>query len=111
MTDDNTDFTLDTLIDGLQHPDLIVRVHAGTILSLMGEDARAAVPTLIDLVKSADIRDRKMAVLTLKEIGPAAGAAIPVLLRAVRSRADNLPELAAEALVAISATPSRRKAA
>lgn len=111
MTDDNTDFSLDTLIDGLQHPDLIVRIHAGTILSLMGEDARAAVPALIDLVKNGDIRDRKMAVLILRDIGPAAGAAIPALLRAVRTRADDLPEIAADALVAINAASSRRKAA
>lgn len=111
MTNDNTEYTLDTLIEGLQHPSLIVRIHAGTILSVMAEDAWPAVPALIDLVESADIRDRKMAILTLKEIGPVAGAAIPALLRAIRTPAEDLPEMAAEALVAINAGSSRRKAA
>lgn len=109
MTND-TEYTLDTLIEGLQHPSLIVRIHASTILSLLGEDAWPAVPALIDLLESADIRDRKMAILTLKEIGPFAGAAIPALLRSIRTRADNLPEMATEALVAINATPSRKAA-
>lgn len=110
MTTD-TEYTLDTLIEGLQHPKPIVRIHANTILSLLAEDALPAVPALIDLLESADIRDRKMAILTLKEVGPVAGAAIPALLRAVRTQADDLPEMAAEALVAINARPSRRKAA
>lgn len=109
MSDDKTEFTLDTLIEGLRHPNLIVRIHAGTILSLMGEDAWPAVPALIDLLDNGDLRDQKMAILTLHQMGSTAGAAIPALLRAGRSQDEDLPDMAFAALVAISATS--RKAA
>jgi HEAT repeat protein len=92
------DVTIETLIENLQDPDQIVRIHAATVLGSMGEDAESAVPALVDLVTKGDIHDRKLAVLTLGEIGPAAEEAIPALFAAIEDEDDGLAELAVAAL-------------
>src|SRR5208337_3890604 len=76
--------TFDKLIENLQDPVQVGRIHAATVLGSMGEEAEPAVPALIDLLQNGDIHDRKLAALTLGEIGPAASQAIPALFAAVQ---------------------------
>jgi HEAT repeat protein len=90
--------TVEKLIANLQDADQVVRIHAATILGLMGEDAEAAVPALIELLNNGDIHDRKLAALSLGEIGPAAFEAIPALFVAAEDGDDGLAEMAEEAL-------------
>jgi len=90
--------TLDNLIENLQDPDQVVRIHAATVLGSIGEDAEAAVPALIELLNNGDIHDRKLAALTLGEIGPVAADAIPALFAAVQDEDDALAGMAEEAL-------------
>ena len=98
-----TDQTIDNLIENLQAPDQIVRIHAATILGSMGEDAEPAVPALIEMLVNGEIQDRKLAALTLGEIGPAAKSALPVLKEAVGKR--RVGAAAEEAILKIEGKP------
>jgi len=98
MRSDQNAPTVEKLIANLQDADQVVRIHAATILGLMGEDAEAAVPALIELLSNGDIHDRKLAALSLGEIGPSAVEAIPALFAAVEDEDAALAEMAEEAL-------------
>jgi len=103
--------TVEKLIENLQAPDQIVRIHAATVLGSMGDDAEPAVPALIEMLKSADIHDRRLAALALGEIGPAAEAAIPALLEAVNDDDEGVAEMAEAALEQIDLVEDDAEAA
>ena len=79
----------------LRVPDPSQRLHAATVLGLMGERAQGAVPALVDAMRDEDARVRRMVTVALGEIGPASRTAVPALAAALRDRHDAAAEVAA----------------
>lgn len=111
MRFDNPNLTIQKLIENLQDSDQLVRLHAATVLGVMGGDAEPAVTALIDLLAARDVHDRKMAALTLGEIGPVAEAAVPALLDAAKEDDEGVSDLAIWALEQIDLAEIRDEAA
>ncbi|MBY0525129.1 MAG: HEAT repeat domain-containing protein [Gemmataceae bacterium] len=99
------------LIEKLQDPQQVVRLHAATVLGTLGDAAAAAVPVLVAMLEAGDVHDRRLAALTLGEIGPAAEQAIPTLCDAVDDEDEGVVELAVSALEAIDPTDVDEEAA
>lgn len=74
------------------------RLHAATVLGLMGEAAQGAVPALVEALRDDDLAVRRMVTAALGEIGPAARTAVPVLVAALRDRSPAVRRRAAYSL-------------
>lgn len=98
MRDSNHQPTAAELIARLKDPELVVRVHAATVLGTMGEEAVEAVPALMDLLASEEVQDRRVAALALGGIGPDAAEAIDALVEAANDEDERLADLASWAL-------------
>jgi hypothetical protein len=108
---ENTDLTLDELLQRLRNPDVLTRIHAAAILGSLGEQALPAVPALIDLLKAEKAQDRKLAAWTLGELGPVAEEAVPALLDAVEDENEGVSEMVFQALERIDLVPVEDEAA
>jgi HEAT repeat protein len=99
------------LIQRLQHPDPVVRLHAGVVLGGMGPSAAEAVPALAALLGAEAAQDRKMAALTLGYIGPAAAVAVPALTQALDDSDPVVGQMARLALSRVGLTPGETRVA
>lgn len=88
MSNRDNELPVDDLIQLLDDPDQVVRIHAGLVLGARGPRAEPAVPALVRLLTDGAEADRKLAAITLGKIGPAAADAVPALLEA--ADADSL---------------------
>jgi HEAT repeat protein len=88
MSTGHEDLSVEQLVEMLQYPDPVVRIHAAFVLGTMGEDALPALPILFDMLKFGDVQDRKLAATTLGQIGPVASEAVPALLEAANEDED-----------------------
>ena len=79
MSSGHEDLSVEKLVELLQYPDPMVRIHAGFVLGTMEDEALPAVPVLIEMLRCEDVQDRKLAAMTLGKIGPAAFEAVPDL--------------------------------
>lgn len=70
----------------LRVADPVQRLHAATMLGLMGAAGQGAVPALVEALRDEDAAVRRMIVAALSEIGPAARTAVPALVAALRDR-------------------------
>lgn len=87
------------LIQRLQIPKYMVRLHAACLLGQMGADAKEAIPALLTLLRSEDLRDRKLAAWTLGYLGAATDEEAAAALRgASQDSEESLRILAASAL-------------
>jgi HEAT repeat protein len=68
----------------LRSADATTQVQGAYGLSLLGAEARAAVPALIDVLQGGGSLARQNAALALGKIGPDARAAVPALARMLR---------------------------
>jgi HEAT repeat protein len=89
------------LVERLQDPDDLVRLHAALGLGSLGEEARPAVPVLVDLLCSDTVLDRRAAAWALRDLGEVAEEAVPALLEALEDDDEQVGDLAAQALEAI----------
>jgi HEAT repeat protein len=87
-----------TLVQQLNDPEFIVRVHAGLLLGGMGLEARPALSALLKLKQSDRAQDRRLAAMTLGSLGHDLAEAVPPLLDALHDEDDTVRRLAAEAL-------------
>lgn len=88
MSTEHEDLSVEKLVEMLQYPDPVVRVHAGFVLGTLEDEALPAVPVLIEMLQSEDVQDRKLAAMTLGQIGPAVSEAVPDLLEAANEDPD-----------------------
>lgn len=98
------------LIQRLQSPEYLVRLHAGCLLGQMGPAAKEAVPVLLELLRSGGTADRKLAAWALGYVGSAAEAAA-ALLAAARDSDESVRMLATSALEKIAAASQTAAAA
>jgi HEAT repeat protein len=70
----------------LRSPDVNTQVQGAYGLSLLGGEARAAVPTLIEVLQNGSTLARQHAALALGKIGPDARDAVPALTAMLRDR-------------------------
>ena len=89
------------LADKLKDPDVRVRERAVVTLSIMGPDARAAVPQLVEALSDQEEFVREWAVHALAAIGPAAADAIPALIEALLDDEPCVSQAASEAIITI----------
>lgn len=88
MSTGHEDLSVAKLVELLQYPDPVVRVHAGFVLGTLEDEALPAVPVLIEMLRFGVVQDRKLAATTLGQIGPAASEAVPTLLEAANKDED-----------------------
>jgi HEAT repeat protein len=89
------------LVERLQDPDELVRLHAALGLGSLGEEARPAVPVLTALLHGDDVLARRAAAWALRDLGEVALEAVPALLEALEDGDEQVGGLAAQALEAI----------
>jgi HEAT repeat protein len=89
------------LVERLQAPDELLRLHAALVLGSLGEEARPALPILVDLLCSDNVLDRRAAAWALRDLGEVAEEAVPALLEALEDDDEQVEDLAAQALEAI----------
>lgn len=99
------------LVDLLQDPDPVVRIHAGLVLASIGPLARPAVPALVRLLDSPLPGERKLAAMALGELGTVASDAAEALLRVSRSTDCRLADLASWAYEEVARPVSEWEAA
>lgn len=98
MNSNDSNLSVENLVEKLQAFGQVVRVYAATLLGSLGEAAAETIPALVHMLETGDVPDRRVAVLALREIGPVAHEAIPALLVAARDKDELVAEMAAQAL-------------
>jgi HEAT repeat protein len=93
------------LAAALRDPDCRVRHQAAVTLSIVGEDARAAVPGLIRALSDTEDIVREWAAHALAAAGPAAKAAIPALTEALLDDEPCVRHAASDAIDALRPLP------
>jgi HEAT repeat protein len=107
----NAILTVSALVERLDDPDPVVRVHAAMVLGSLGEGAQEAVPALVKLLREGEVQDRRVAALALGEVGPAAEEAVQALLEATGDEDEGVSKLAMRALEGIDLATATRDAA
>lgn len=88
MSTGHEDLSVEKLVEMLQYPDPVVRIHAAFVLGTLEDDALPALPILIEMLKFGDVQDRKLAATTLGQIGPVASESVPALLEVANEDED-----------------------